>query len=218
MRIGPLNVSEIPAEGQELGTVILFHGFRASAEDLVSLSKLSKQYRWLFPDGPIDCRWLPLYKSRAWFEIDLEQLHALSERGEFNVMVRLYKKELEQAALSAKELLKIETPRLILGGFSQGAMLATHLALQSPHVEGLAAFSGSLVNLEQWEELASKRKGLTYYMSHGRDDEILPFFLGQQLEAFFKKHGFQGLFHPFSGGHEIPSSSLEHFRNFLINK
>jgi phospholipase/carboxylesterase len=218
MRIfGPLQAIEVPAQNEERGTVVLFHGYGASPQDLASLAKLSPHYRWLFPQGPIDLAWIPLYSCRAWFDIDVNHLRELRQKKVYDELIEGFSSELESASQTTQELINsIESSRLIVGGFSQGAMLATQLALQHSKITDLACFSGSFVNQKKWESLAENRKGLSYYISHGKEDPILPFDLAERLHLFFKKHDLKGTFHPFYGEHEIPTSVLETFRTALL--
>jgi phospholipase/carboxylesterase len=217
-KISSLEAIEVLATKEKLGTIVLFHGYGATPHDLASLAKLSPHYHWLFPQGPIDLAWNPLFSARAWFDIDFDHIRELREQKQYDELLNGFSSELESAAQTTKELIdSIESPRLILGGFSQGAMLATHIALQNSKVADLASFSGSFVNEKKWKEFAQNRKGLSYYMSHGKEDPILPFELSERLNTFFKEHEFKGTFHPFEGMHEIPPSVIETFRAYIAN-
>ncbi|MEZ4653021.1 MAG: hypothetical protein R3E12_05285 [Candidatus Eisenbacteria bacterium] len=104
---------------------------------------------------------------------------------------------------------------LVLGGFSQGAMLATDVAL---HLEeppaALAAFSGTMLCEERWSELARKRTVFPVLQSHGRQDPLLPFSAAERLFALLDEGG-EARFVPFDGPHTIPGEALEAFLELL---
>jgi phospholipase/carboxylesterase len=119
---------------------------------------------------------------------------------------------LKRARELAKEMIaKLNVPmeRLVLGGFSQGAMLATEVALsaETPPA-GLAILSGSLVNAPAWErlavELSQKRPGFSFFQSHGASDPVLSLGMAERLERLLKQAGCSGQLLRFHGGHEIP--------------
>ena len=72
--------------------------------------------------------------------------------------------------------LKIPPARTVLGGFSQGSMVTTDVALRlSERPAGLCVFSGTLVAEDEWKVLAQKRGPLPVLQSHGTFDPILPY-------------------------------------------
>ena len=79
--------------------------------------------------------------------------------------------------------------QLVLGGFSQGAMLACDVALRTEiPLAGLALLSGTLIAVPEWAPLAPKRKGTRALVSHGQNDPILPF-ARRRAAARFSREG-----------------------------
>ncbi len=75
--------------------------------------------------------------------------------------------------------------KLVIGGFSQGAMLATDVALRSDiPLAGLCLFSGTLIAEQEWVVSAPNRRGLRVSLSHGQSDAILPFTAAERLRDF----------------------------------
>jgi phospholipase/carboxylesterase len=100
--------------------------------------------------------------------------------------------------------------KLVLGGFSQGAMLACDLALRTERpLAGLAILSGTLIAKSEWAPLAPKRAGLRALVSHGQSDPILPFGQAERLRDFLSGAGLDVKWIPFRGQHEIPPQALE---------
>jgi phospholipase/carboxylesterase len=108
------------------------------------------------------------------------------------------------------ELQSALTPKhLILGGFSQGAMLSCDVALRTEiPLAGLALLSGTLIAQSEWAETAARRRGLRAVVSHGQNDPILPFGAAERLRDFLTGAGLDVKWVPFRGGHEIPPSAL----------
>ena len=70
----------------------------------------------------------------------------------------------------------IPVSRTLLGGFSQGSMVTTDVALRlSERPAALCVFSGTLVAQDEWQALAQKRGPLPVFQSHGCFDSVLPF-------------------------------------------
>ncbi len=106
--------------------------------------------------------------------------------------------------------LKLDMSQTIIGGFSQGSMLATDLTLHaSPKPAGLVVWSGTLLNEDVWRPLFASLDGLPIFQSHGTTDQILPFEAAKWLEEMFKDAGASTEFLEFAGGHTIPPEALE---------
>ncbi len=220
-KMGPLDVLTIEGDPGGVG-IVLFHGFGSDASDLLSLSTIFRgtpRPTWFFPNGPIEVSFGGGHTGRAWFPIDFDLLeHALYEKsGTF--LDNAYSMELKTARLIVEEFIKdlpIPLSKLFLGGFSQGAMLATEITLHTyENPAGLILLSTTLVNKKNWEKAAHNHAGVKFFQSHGKDDTLLPFNRAQEVETLLIQGGLQGKLHSFSGGHEIPSSVLMELSAFL---
>lgn len=224
-RIASLDVFEIP--GTEQGpVVVLFHGFGADASDLASLSQVLKGApgtTWIFPNGHQKVEIGPHTEGRAWFPISLAALEAAQSSGQ-NSGQTIDLSELQPPGLKkARELvfemlkaLNVPMSRITLGGFSQGAMLATEVTLRlKEKPAGLAILSGALVNATEWRKMALEMPGFKFYQSHGNRDLILKHDGALKLERLFKDAGWIGKLQTFNGGHEIPFEVISQLDNFL---
>ena len=197
-------------------TIILFHGFGADAYDLQSLSEANQTpwpTRWIFPQGPLEVPIGPGWTGRAWWPIDINNMTALKDLS-----------EVEPPALNklrpqiTEMLTQLKTPlsEIILGGFSQGAMLATDSFLRcDPAAAGLIIFSGNLLCKNAWSALAPKHAGQKFFMTHGSQDMILPVSGAQRLETLLTQAGLKGRLQSFGGGHEIPPQAIRAAEKFL---
>lgn len=209
-QLGKLRCLEVN-NNDEAPWVVLFHGYGADAEDLFSLHEMipvKGEVNWLFPQGPLEVPIGPGWTGRAWWSIDMLAIQQLAARGETRDMSQECPPGLKNSAVKAFEALKqlgVPWNRVILGGFSQGAMLATELFLNAPEPPaGLVLFSGTLLNEPEWKEKAAARKGAQYFMSHGEQDPVLGIKQARRLESLLSMSGMKGNLVSFSGGHEIP--------------
>jgi phospholipase/carboxylesterase len=219
-----------PEANPEL-VVILCHGFGASGTDLVPLVPeilalgpgLEAKIRFIFPAAPLSLDEIGMVGGRAWWHLDVQKLAMAVEQGQLRILRNEIPEGLEAARDSLMTLVTelkrstgLPVSRFILGGFSQGAMLATDVALRMDDSPlGLGIFSGTLLCEEQWRELAAKRGSLHVFQSHGRFDPLLPFQASEWLRDLFLESGMKVDFVPFDGMHEIPAVALHRFTALL---
>lgn len=219
-KAGQLEFLEITGNPNK-GTIILFHGFGADAYDLVPISNIYQGPTWLFPQGPLEIPIVPGYSGRAWFEVDIELLQRAIREKRFDEVSKAFPPELKEAREIAEDLLiQLDLPRskLILGGFSQGAVLALELALHGVNpCTALLIFSGTIVNEEKWRHLAPLHAHTRFFQSHGFEDPLLPMEKAKALCTLLTDCGLKGELHPFHGGHEIPQSILIQTNTFLTH-
>lgn len=199
--------------------VVLLHGFGAPGDDLVPLGQVlsaPKGTRFAFPAAPIDLG-PGFFGGRAWWHIDLDaRMRAGGRRDVREVPEGLAEARAAVDAALGELVAALAPPALVLGGFSQGAMLALDVALHSPRpLAGLALLSGTHIAAAEWAPRLAARRGLPVFMSHGRDDELLPFALSEGLRDALVAAGLAVQWVPFGGGHTIPERVLDGLGAFL---
>ncbi len=213
----------ISFEGENSDTcVIIFHGYGADNKDLASLAHHipgSENQSWYFPNGILEVPISPFMTGRAWFPIDLEDFERAQATGTFRDYSKKRQKGFDEALEKINELyfhLSGKYKKVILGGFSQGAMVATELALKnSDEIQGLMIFSGVLVNEELWGLLIKEANTINFIQSHGAQDEVLSVEGARSLYELLKNSNHKGDYYEFSGGHEIPMECLTKAGSFL---
>jgi phospholipase/carboxylesterase len=198
--------------------VVLLHGWGARGDDLVGLARalVRPRTRFFVPAAP-----LPEGTGRAWWHLDPADRpsHAWDDQGDAN-----YKPHRQVAAVRASVQTVLTTIRsryapdvLVLGGFSQGAMVSYDVALAAdPPVDRVVAMSGVM--------LADSLPGLraphpsrpSIFVSHGRKDAMLPFEAALKAKEMLERHGYSVEWHPFDGVHEIPASVVQALGTFLF--
>jgi phospholipase/carboxylesterase len=218
--IGPLTVRSL---GKGDGPAILLcHGFGAPGDDLVPLSgaiDAGPGVRWFFPAAPLALGW----SGRAWWEIDLERRIALTERGQADDLRLETPPGLAEARAALEATLTVlerdhgvRRDRLILGGFSQGAMLTTEVALMAEEpFAGLAILSGTLLSRDRWAA-AARARGRSHHvlMAHGQRDPLLRLADAEALRTLLVEAGASVDWVEHGGQHEIPLVVLQRFGSF----
>lgn len=219
-KAGPLEAIEIfqdSAEGAEAKWVILFHGYGADANDLASfvdVIKLPKPCNWLFPNGPMSVPIGPGWTGRAWWTIKMTELEGDWSQRQPPQMPAAVEKVFKMI-----DSMKFEWKNVIIGGFSQGAMLATEVFLRAPETPaGLICLSGTLLNQQEWAKAVPARKGARVFMSHGEADQVLPHKGSVLLQNFFQQNGLETQFVSFRGGHEIPFQVIEKMKSYIAER
>ncbi len=222
-RIGQLECTVVrhPECTTATGAVILCHGYGAPGTDLVSIADEMFQAGpdiadviFVFPQAPIQLD--PIYESRAWWNIDLERIQRLMLTGQLHelrnsVPDRLHacRAMIQKIAEHVMTEYELSAERMVVGGFSQGAMLSTDVALHAPEeFGGLVVWSGSLINETDWTAAIKSRKKMRVVQSHGRLDPILPFAGGELLRDLFQDNSLQVEFIEFNGPHTISMDAL----------
>jgi len=208
--------------------VVLLHGFGAPGDDLVALwryLKVPEEVRFLFPAAPLNLDMMGFGDAKAWWMLDMERITQARAQGQWEALSQEVPRGLPPARTQmqdvlslALETLSVPSQALVLGGFSQGAMLSTDLVLHSDiPFAGLALLSGTLIAKYEWLTRLPNRQGLPVFQSHGTDDPILAFSMAQQLRDHIQAAGLPVSWIDFPGGHEIPIQVLDGLGTFLQN-
>ncbi|AKF07265.1 alpha/beta hydrolase [Sandaracinus amylolyticus] len=207
--VAPLRTIERGAgEGPVL---VLLHGFGSRPEHLVGLAErpdLPPGTRLVFPYAPEPTRPTDAVQGFVWWRFPC----ALRELPRTPVPAMRAARDRVRALLDDVERrMDVRSDRIVLGGFSQGAMLALDVALHDPRpLAGLVLMSGTLVDEAEWGARFASRRGLRAYVSHGREDDVLPFANTERLVSLMREGGLDVRFRPFTGGHvATPEVSTE---------
>jgi len=170
----------------------------SNEEDLFSFAPmLNPNLMVVSPRAPIS-----YFGGYAWFSLDIMQMSAgtpVINSSEFESSRELlinYLKELQQTYQPSK---------IILGGFSQGAMMSYAVALTRPDLtQNVLAMSGYVV-----KDVAEKIKNpdalsdTQIMATHGTNDIVLPIFLARKTQEFMRKLPLTFEFHEHVMGHEV---------------
>lgn len=217
-----LSVRTAGARENPTQVVVMLHGWGASGDDLVPLSQVlaAPGRLFVFPEAPL----VTMGGGRAWWHLDLARIEAARVRGEDRDLRQDEPEGLPSVRTTMVALLaeisqrtRVPLASIAVGGFSQGAMVATDLVLMAADKPGaLVALSGTLVSEGPWiKALASLGRDFPVFISHGEGDVVLPFRLAEALAQTLRTGTDKITWVPFRGGHEIPGMVIEKLVAFL---
>jgi len=228
-QLGDLTVRIVGGDDGDGGgdgpVVVLCHGFGASGTDLVPLADeiaAPPGTRFVFPEAPVT---LPAQfgSGRAWWMIDVMRMQMAMLTNQKRELTKEIPEGLAEANAKLNAMLigleaaiDMKREKLVLGGFSQGAMLATDVVLRSSDpVAGLVVMSGAYIAEAEWSQLMPSREDLPVFQSHGSNDPLLPVDIAERLRNALVAAGLPVTWVPFSGGHGIAPNVLDRFGDFL---
>jgi phospholipase/carboxylesterase len=208
--------------GDRPPTLVLLHGYGSSAERWAPFTRTIRwpaSGRFVFPqapgrtvppDGPLD--------GRAWWRLDLRSHIPRGKSAPDLSNVR--PPELKEAAALVEDVLRDRqtVPRgpVVLGGFSQGAIVASEVAFRSKApLSALILLSATIVDEPSWEQHFSDRRPLPVFLAHGRADNVLPFEIAVRFRQKLEAAGIPVTWYPFDGGHEIPAAVVIALNEFI---
>lgn len=231
--LGPLRcrvLDALPATAKPKRLVFLCHGYGASGEDLVDFGpalieqsdSIAESCRFVFPAAPNDLASLGMPGGRAWWPLNMARLAEMQQTRDFHELTHLDPPGMQEASTMLRKAIDaalldagLSQAELIVGGFSQGAMVCTNVTLRGLHPRVLAIFSGTLLNRAEWARLAQQHPGCRVVQSHGFQDPLLPMSAAVELRDMLIGAGFDLNFTEFNGGHTIPMSALASLRKAI---
>ncbi len=222
VRIADLDVNYI--EGDQDGNyTFLLHGYGANAKDLISLHTYLQpsnqpKYNWFFLEAPISLD--DNFLGKAWFPIP--------EIMTFTPTIDYSNTEPNGMASAREKITQVikqvthaqNKNKIILGGFSQGAVMSMDVFLHLPKpnfIRGVLLFSGTIVNKTGWSKMAKESTPFHCFQSHGKNDPLLTYAKAKDLCDLIKQAGITLDWYDFDGGHEITMNVMDRAKSYLEN-
>ncbi len=182
-------------------TIVALHGRGTDSADLLPLIESLELDDVLVvaPHAP-----LPFnpWSGFAWY--DLSQQWVPNPRT-FNTSLQLLRRFLAES----KGGYPLDPQRLILLGFSQGAVMAYAAGLLEPSsIRGIVALSGYIPHRSGLPLQLHNLNGLAAFVAHGTHDEIIPVQLGRESAELLKKAGADLLYREYPMGHEVREETV----------
>lgn len=210
-----LYTAHVPAGDGPFPTIVAFHGWGASAHDLIGLAPIFDGGRSivLCPQGPVafdagtgavGYGWFPLASGRP------------PDPAELQKGVDAIQGFLDQA-LAAHA---VDRRKIVLLGFSQGGVMAYELALRAPgSYAGLVALS-SWLPTELVESISSspELENLPTLVIHGTQDSMISVEQARQSRDALAKLGVPTSYREYEMGHEINQDALRQIISWLDEK
>jgi phospholipase/carboxylesterase len=200
--------------------MVLLHGYASAPQEwlqFVATLKPGVPRRLIFPEGP-DVR--PDGRGRGWWPLELASHRDATGLPDLS---RTRPPGLALASTRVRTLLDEVTTRLgserkdlVLGGFSQGGIVAAEIAFRTDTpLKALVLLSPTVIDEPSWRDGIPQRRGLPVFLAHGRQDEILPFAASARLAETLRTAGLAVTWVPFDGGHDMPAPVIAALNEFL---
>lgn len=189
---------ERPGASPASPTLVLLHGFGADERDLMGLAgSVDPAWSVICPAAPIELPW----GGRAWFDVEF-----LPDGGRrYDGTQARAAADLVAAWLGGLAAERPDAP-ILLGGFSQGAMMAWAAAQRRPDVpRGLWLMSGMPV---PEAAVDGARVPVPTLVQHGLGDDVIPVALGRALSELAAAAGAATIYREYPMGHGIGEASL----------
>ena len=185
-------------------TLVLLHGYGANEEDLAWIAhEVDPRVRVILPRAP---RRIADFDGYQWYD---PQQAGQPDGGELQ-------ESLDELSATLQVLVDaggVDAGRLVLGGFSQGGLMAAAYCARSlsPKPPAIVILSGYLPPHERLPDLS----GLFVFLGHGQDDPVVPVTWGLGLARRLELAGAAVESHTYPGGHGLHPAELADLTRFL---
>ncbi len=212
---------EIAADDAAKHSLIFLHGLGADGHDFVPMVEelqlpASLKMRYLFPHAPL----MPVTINQgavmpAWYDIS-----ALSREGVFDQAGVASSVLAIESIIQAEVARGISTEHILLGGFSQGAVIALYTGLCYPQpLGGIIALSGYLPNAENVLKQASLTNHRPpIFIAHGTEDSIVPYAAGKAASVALNAAHYPVSWHRYAMAHSVCAEEINDMRVWIENR
>ena len=193
--------------------VVLLHGYGSDGNDLIGLAPywqdLLPEALFVAPNAPEPCRMLS--SGYQWFDIAFDGERLASRQ----IGVETARPVLMEFLEAMWAQTGIAPEHTLLGGFSQGAMMALHtgLSMERP-LMGVVSFAGALLPPKDFGTHPYARPPVC--LVHGNMDDVVDPQQSVHAEAMLRGAGYDVSYHSSPGtGHSISPDGLAFATDFI---
>lgn len=209
---------DVPAQGEHKSTVIWLHGLGDSGNGfapIVPELKIPAELgvRFIFPHAPVRPvtinNGMPM---RAWYDIKSLDFNSRADIA-----------GVEESAQQVQQLIDdeiaagISSDNIILAGFSQGGVIALHLATRSnTRFAGVMALSTYMCEPDQLSvKKTDANQNTPILFCHGQQDEVVPMFLGHSAYKTLTAQGYSAEWHEYVMQHNVCMQEVNDIAQWL---
>jgi phospholipase/carboxylesterase len=195
------------ATDAELPLVVMLHGRGADMHDLADLAPMlagEGKVRFVFANAPRPFEAYPgMTFGWTWFDGWPPEQKSVAASRE---LLLTFLGEITN---------RYKTSKLIVAGFSQGAMMALDAGLRTD-AAGIIAMSGGLYELDL-PDLASK-KNLPVLIAHGVYDDVVPVSYARRARHVLEEAGLDVEYHEYPMQHQVAQEEVQVVREFVARR
>jgi phospholipase/carboxylesterase len=186
--------------------VVLLHGRGADMHDLADVAPMLDTpggCRFIFPNAPKPFEPYPgMAAGWTWFEGWPPSHESLVEARA--TLLRFLDEIME----------RYSSPRLVVAGFSQGALMALDVGLRTEKkIAGIIAMSGGLYEADLPD--LKRHAGLPVLIAHGSLDDVVPVNYARRARHVLEDAGLDVEYHEYAMGHQVAQEEAAAARAFL---
>ena len=197
--------SIIPKDSEEISnrrSLVLLHGYGSHMGDLAGLAPMiGNNNHYFCLNAPIELSFGYIPGSYSWFDTDEKNLETITNS------VTLIKSTLDLI------MQKHEIPysEMVIGGFSQGGMVATHIGLtQKINFKGVISMSSRL--LQDDVQITNQSP---VFISHGTNDQVISVEEGRKSREILEKLECKVSYKEYGMAHEIRQETINDLKEWL---
>ena len=188
--------------------IFLLHGYGSNMADLANICEHidSNEYIYVCPNAPLEIDIGFGNKGYSWFDIDTE----------YKSLEDNYSNLINELIFSLDKEYCIDRKKMILGGFSQGAMVTYEFGIMQPnYFSGLLAMSGKLINKEIFNQDEKINLDKKIFISHGVYDNVISVNEGREANKILKGIGFKVEYKEYPITHEISLDVISDIKKWI---
>ncbi|OAI48970.1 carboxylesterase [Gammaproteobacteria bacterium SCGC AG-212-F23] len=209
---------EINPKSAPIGSVIWLHGLGADGNDFVPIIEELRlpedlPLRFVFPNAPQRPVTINQgYVMRAWYDIVSLDIHQRADATGIRESVKqinaIIENEIEHGIAASK---------IVLAGFSQGAVVAVHTGLCYPKpLAGIIALSGYPSFTDNFfTEIPTANRHTPVFQAHGTQDTVVPYFMGKMLHDMLLKNHYPTEWHSYPMAHSVCHEETQDISRWL---
>lgn len=201
-------------------SILLLHGLGADGHDLEGILPhlqlpAGARWRFVFPNAPK--RPITInggMQMRAWYDIDPA---AGLDSGQADIATSAAQ---AAAVIAREEARGVDAARIVVGGFSQGGVIALETGLGYPRrLAGIVGLSTYLHDHARvTERLSLANAELPLFMAHGLMDPMIPIQRAATGRSTLTELGYPVSWHEYPMGHEICLEELQALSAWLTQR
>jgi phospholipase/carboxylesterase len=183
--------------------IIMMHGYGSNESDLFDLANaFPSEYLVISARGPITLG----QDSYAWYHLEFSNgTRIINEQEEAESRVKM-----TSFVDYIAKLYQVDTKRIYLMGFSQGAIMSYSMALSSPtKYKGIIPLSGRVLDtIKPTIKPSEALSKLRVFIGHGTQDNVITLNFAQDAKTYLQSLGVQVEYHEYPMAHSISQSEM----------
>lgn len=201
-------VNEPVSKAEKTPLILLIHGYGSNMEDLYSFSsELPPEALIVSVQAPTK---LP-FGGYAWYSITFD-----ADENKFSDPVE-GKESVQKLDVFIDEIVKkykVDTSKIFMTGFSQGAILSYAYTFTFPDKIKYAVILSGYFNNDFLLNKAVKNN-VDYFISHGSVDQVIPVDWARKAPELLKSLEVKHIYKEYPVGHGVHPSNFHDFKNWI---